>query len=247
MTLGPPATEHVFGQLAAIRIIPVVVLDDSAAAAPLAGALADAGLPCAEITFRTAAGEAAIGIMAQQRNLLVGAGTVLEASQAEHAAQAGARFIVSPGFDEELVRRCQELSVPVLPGAATATEIQRARRAGLRVVKFFPAETLGGVNALDALSAPFPDMRFIPTGGIGPGNLQPYLARSAVLAVGGSWMVPRKLIADRDWAQVTRLARDAVQLAGQSGPPPQAPGPLATGGQAERTQPAPRRGSQASR
>jgi hypothetical protein len=102
------------------------------------------------------------------------------------------------------------LSVPVLPGAATATEIQRARRAGLRVVKFFPAETLGGVRALDALSAPFPDMRFIPTGGINPGNLQPYLARSVVLAVGGSWMVPRELIANRDWAQVTRLARDAA-------------------------------------
>ena len=118
--------------------------------------------------------------------------------------------------------------MPVLPGAATATEIQRARRAGLRVVKFFPAETLGGVNALDALSAPFPDMRFMPTGGINPGNLQPYLARSVVLAVGGSWMVPRQLIASRDWAQVTRLARDAARLAG------------------ERTQPAPHRRSQAS-
>src|SRR5215510_4772898 len=220
MTPGPPATEDVFGQLATIRIIPVIVLDDSAAAAPLADALVDAGLPCAEITLRTAAGEAAIGIMAQQRNLLVGAGTVLDAGQAEHAVEAGARFIVSPGFDDEVVRRCQELSVAVLPGAATATEIQRARRAGLRVVKFFPAETLGGVHALDALSAPFPDMRFIPTGGISPGNLQPYLARNVVLAVGGSWMVPRQLIADRDWPQVTRLAREAVRLVAQSGPPP---------------------------
>jgi 2-dehydro-3-deoxyphosphogluconate aldolase/(4S)-4-hydroxy-2-oxoglutarate aldolase len=246
MTSGTPATGDVFGQLAAMRVIPVVVLDDSAAAAPLAGALADAGLPCAEITLRTAAGEAAISIMAQQRNLLVGAGTVLDAGQADHAVEAGARFIVSPGFDEEVVRRCQELSVPVLPGAATATEIQRARRAGLRVVKFFPAETLGGVHALDALSAPFPDMRFIPTGGISPGNLPPYLARSVVLAVGGSWMVPRQLIADRDWAQVTRLARDAARLAAQSGPPPQVPAPLATDSQGERTQPAPRRRSQAS-
>jgi 2-dehydro-3-deoxyphosphogluconate aldolase/(4S)-4-hydroxy-2-oxoglutarate aldolase len=246
MTPGPSATEGVLGQLAAVRVIPVVVLDDSAAAAPLAGALADAGLPCAEITLRTAAGEAAIGIMAQQRNLLVGAGTVLDASQAEHAIEAGARFIVSPGFDEEVVGRCQELSVPVLPGAATATEIQRARRAGLRVVKFFPAETLGGVNALDALSAPFPDMRFIPTGGISPGNLQPYLAHRAVLAVGGSWMVPRQLIADRDWAQVTQLARDAARLAAQSGPPPRVPAPPAKGSPEERTQPAPRRRSQAS-
>jgi 2-dehydro-3-deoxyphosphogluconate aldolase / (4S)-4-hydroxy-2-oxoglutarate aldolase len=244
MTPGPPATEDVFGQLAAIRVIPVVVLDDCAAAAPLAGALSDAGLPCAEITLRTAAGEAAISIMAQQRNLLIGAGTVLDPGQAEHAIEAGARFIVSPGFDEEVVRRCQELSAPVLPGAATATEIQRARRAGLQVVKFFPAETLGGVNALDALSAPFPDMRFIPTGGISPGNLQPYLAHNAVLAVGGSWMVPRRLIADRDWAQVTRLARDAARLAAQSGPP-RVPAPP-TASQGERTQPAPRRRSQAS-
>src|SRR5215472_17467406 len=223
MTSGPPATDDVFGQLATMRVIPVVVLDD-------------AGLPCAEITLRTAAGEAAIGIMAQQPSILVGAGTVLDAGQAEHAAQAGARFIVSPGFDEEVVRRCQELAVPVLPGAATATEIQRARRAGLRVVKFFPAETLGGVHALDALSAPFPDMRFMPTGGISPGNLQPYLARSVVLAVGGSWMVPRQLIADRDWAQVTRLAREAARLAAQSGPPP-VPAPLATGSPGARTEP----------
>jgi 2-dehydro-3-deoxyphosphogluconate aldolase/(4S)-4-hydroxy-2-oxoglutarate aldolase len=246
MTPGPPATEDVFGQLATMRVIPVVVLDDSAAAAPLAGALADAGLPCAEVTLRTAAGVAAIGIMAQQRNLLVGAGTVLDAGQAEHAIEAGARFIVSPGFDEEVVRRCQELSVPVLPGAATATEIQRVRRAGLRVVKFFPAETLGGVRALDALSAPFPDMRFIPTGGISPENLPPYLARSVVLAVGGSWMVPRQLIADQDWTQVTRLARDAARLAAQSGPPLTVPAPLATGSPGARAQAAPRKRSQAS-
>lgn len=223
MTPGPSATEDVFGQLAAMRVIPVIVLDDSAAAAPLAAALADGGLPCAEITLRTAAGQAAISIMAQQRNLLVGAGTVLDAGQAERAIEAGARFIVSPGFDEEVVRRCQELSVAVLPGAATATEIQRARRAGLRVVKFFPAETLGGVRALDALSAPFPDLRFIPTGGISPGNLQPYLTRSVVLAVGGSWMVSRQLITDRNWAQITQLVRDAARLAAQSGPPPRVP------------------------
>jgi 2-dehydro-3-deoxyphosphogluconate aldolase / (4S)-4-hydroxy-2-oxoglutarate aldolase len=246
MTPGPPATEDVLGQLAAMRVIPVVVLDDSAAAAPLAEALSDAGLRCAEITLRTAAGEAAISIMARQRDLLVGAGTVLDGDQAERVVEAGARFIVSPGFDEEVVRRCQELPVPVLPGTATATEIQQARRAGLRVVKFFPAETLGGVHALDALSAPFPDMRFIPTGGISPGNLPPYLARSFVLAVGGSWMVPRQLIADRDWAQVTRLARDAARLAAQSGPPPRVPAPAATASMAERTQPAPRRRSQAS-
>jgi len=232
--------------LAVSPVVPVVVIDDVDQAVPLARALARGGVGIIEITLRTAAGEAAISIMARQRNLLVGAGTVLDASQAGRAVEAGARFIVSPGFDEEVVRRCQELSVPVLPGAATATEIQRARRAGLRVVKFFPAETLGGVQALDALSAPFPDMRFVPTGGIGPGNLQPYLARSAVLAVGGSWMVPRQLIADQDWAQVTRLAREAARLAAQSGPPPRVPAPLATGSPEERTQPAPGRRSQAS-
>jgi len=220
MTPAPPRSEEVFGRLAAVRVIPVVVIDDGAAAAPLADALADAGLPCAEITLRTPAGEAAIEIMAQQRGLLVGAGTVLDADQAERAVAAGARFIVSPGFDDEVVRRCQELSVPVLPGAATATEIQRARRAGLGVVKYFPAETLGGVNALDAVAAPFPDMRFIPTGGIGPKNMEAYLTREAVLAVGGSWMVPRELIADRDWAQITRVTEDAVRLAAQRAQPP---------------------------
>lgn len=208
-----------------MRVIPVVVLDDSAAAAPLADALAGAGLRCAEITLRTAAGQEAVSIMARQRNLLIGAGTVLGTSQAERCIEAGARFIVSPGFDEEVVRRCQELSVLALPGTATATEIQRARRAGLRTVKYFPAETLGGVRALKAVSAPFPDMRFIPTGGINPQNLQPYLAHSAVLAVGGSWMVPRQVIADGDWAQVSRLAREAARLAAEGGPPPRVPQP----------------------
>src|SRR5262249_57542265 len=149
-------------------VIPVVGPAARAAAAPLAGALADAGLPCAEITLRTAAGEAAIAIMAQQRNLLVGAGTVLDASQAEHAARAGARFVVSPGFDEEVVRRCQELSVPVLPGVTTASEIQRARRAGLRGVKFFPAETHGGVNPPHPFTPPFPHLPVIPPPGTTP-------------------------------------------------------------------------------
>lgn len=240
MTSDPFADGDVLSQLAAMRIIPVVVIDDSAAAAPLADALVGAGLHCAEITLRTAAGEEAINIMARQPDLLVGAGTVLDVSQAEHAVEAGARFIVSPGFDEEIVGRCAELSVPALPGTATATEIQRARRAGLRAVKFFPAETLGGVQALDAVAAPFPDMRFVPTGGIGPRNAQAYLARSVVLAVGGSWMVTRQLIANRDWAQVTRLAREAARLAATSGPPPPVPAPMAT------AEPAPRRRSQAS-
>ncbi|MDR0345377.1 MAG: bifunctional 4-hydroxy-2-oxoglutarate aldolase/2-dehydro-3-deoxy-phosphogluconate aldolase [Nocardiopsaceae bacterium] len=246
MTPDPPATGDVLGQLAAMRVIPVVVLDDSAAAAPLAGALAGAGLRCAEVTLRTPAGADAIGIMAREQDLLVGAGTVLDPGQAEHAVEAGARFIVSPGLDEEVIRRCRELSVLALPGAATATEIQRARRAGLRAVKFFPAETLGGVRALDAVSAPFPDLRFIPTGGISPPNLQPYLAHGAVLAVGGSWMVPRQLIAGQDWAQISRLAREAARLAAESGPPPRIPPPAAMGGPAERERPAPRERSQAS-
>ncbi|MBO0786014.1 MAG: bifunctional 4-hydroxy-2-oxoglutarate aldolase/2-dehydro-3-deoxy-phosphogluconate aldolase [Actinobacteria bacterium] len=246
MTPDPPATGDVLGQLAAMRVIPVVVLDDSAAAAPLAGALAEAGLRCAEITLRTAAGAGAIGVMARQQDFLVGAGTVLDPGQAEHAVAAGARFIVSPGLDEEVIRRCRELSVLALPGAATATEIQRARRAGLTAVKFFPAETLGGVRALDAVSAPFPGLRFIPTGGIGPQTLPPYLAHRAVLAVGGSWMVPRQLIAGQDWAQITRLAAEAVRLAAESGPPPPIPPPPASGGRAERARPAPRERSRAS-
>jgi 2-dehydro-3-deoxyphosphogluconate aldolase/(4S)-4-hydroxy-2-oxoglutarate aldolase len=196
--------------IAAHRLLPVVVLDDPAAATPLARALLDGGLRCAEVTFRTSAAVAAIRAMAEQADLLVGAGTVLTVEQVDRAVEAGARFVVSPGFGPAVVRRCQQLGVPVFPGVATATEIQMALDAGLATVKFFPAEQLGGAAMVKALAAPFRSVRFIPTGGVTTANLGDYLAVPVVVAVGGTWMVAPDLVAAGDWAEVTRRTAAAV-------------------------------------
>lgn len=209
----PVPSAAVLARLGSLRIVPVIVIDDLAAAGPLAGALAAGGLGCAEVTLRTPGALAAVARFAANAELLVGAGTVLDPDQASAAADAGARFIVSPGFDAEVVHRCQQLGIPVLPGTATPTDIQLARRAGLTAVKFFPAQALGGVPALDAIAAPFPGMMFVPTGGITPENVAAYLRHRAVLAVGGSWMAPRKLIAAGDWERIGRLAAEASALA----------------------------------
>lgn len=188
----------------------MVVLDDAAAAAPLAAALTAGGLHSVEVTFRTSAAADAIRAMAERPDLLVGAGTVLTPAQVDQAVEAGARFVVSPGFGPAVVRHCQELGIPVFPGAATATEIQLALDAGLDTVKFFPAEQLGGLAMIKALAAPFRAVRFIPTGGINTGNLPDYLAHPAVLAVGGTWMVAPALLAAGRWDEVTRLTAAAV-------------------------------------
>ena len=206
----------VLERLGAIGVVPVVVLDDADSAGPLADALLAGGLDCAELTLRTPAAERAVRAMADRTELLLGVGTVLEPEQAERCAAEGARFVVSPGYDDAVVERCQRLGVPVLPGTATATEVLRARRAGLRTVKFFPAETSGGLAALRALAAPFHDMRFVPTGGIGPDNAEGYLRTPAVLAVGGSWMVPRELVRERRWDEVTRLSALAVRTVAEA-------------------------------
>jgi 2-dehydro-3-deoxyphosphogluconate aldolase/(4S)-4-hydroxy-2-oxoglutarate aldolase len=203
-------TERAIGEK---RVLPVVVLDDVARAEPLAAALARGGLRCAEVTFRTAAAAESIRIMAADPDLLVGAGTVLTPDQVDKAVDAGARFIVSPGFGPAVVRRSEERGVPVFPGVATATEIQMALDAGLSTVKFFPAEQLGGVAMIKALAAPFRAVRFIPTGGVTTANLASYLANPAVLAVGGTWMVAPDLLAAGDWAEVTRRTRAAVEVA----------------------------------
>src|SRR5699024_5526617 len=176
-------------QLGAARLVPVVVLDDASSADPLAQALVAGGLPVAEVTFRTAAAPEAIRAMAARGDMLVGAGTVLTPEQVDAAVDAGARYIVSPGFHAPVVQRAQERGVLHLPGAVTASEVQAALAAGLDVVKFFPAETSGGAKAIKALAAPFGGLRFVPTGGIGPANLPEYLDLPSVLAVGGSWMV----------------------------------------------------------
>lgn len=191
----------------------MVVLEDAAAAAPLAAALTAGGLHSVEVTFRTDAAADAIRAMAERPDLLVGAGTVLTPAQVDRAVAAGARFVVSPGFGPAVVRHCQELGLPVFPGAATATEIQLALDAGLDTVKFFPAEQLGGLAMIKALAAPFRSVRFIPTGGVNTTNLPDYLGHPAVLAVGGTWMVAPALLAAGRWDEVTRLTAAAVAAA----------------------------------
>lgn len=197
-----------------LGVIPVVVLNDAEKAVPLARALSNGGLPCAEVTFRTAAAEEAIRLIAESfPDMLVGAGTVLSVDQAERAVSAGARFVVSPGFDAELVDYCVAEGVPVFPGCATPTEIMSAVKKGLRLVKLFPAQQLGGVSAVKALGAPFPGLSFIPTGGVSAENLSDYLACDRVAACGGSWMVKASLIDEGDFASIEEQTREACALA----------------------------------
>jgi 2-dehydro-3-deoxyphosphogluconate aldolase / (4S)-4-hydroxy-2-oxoglutarate aldolase len=197
-------------RIGACGVIPVVVIDDVDAAPSLGEALSAGGLPCAEITFRTSAAAGAIEILAADPRLTVGAGTVIDPLQVDRAVEAGAQFIVSPGLDLEVVRRCREVDVPVVPGIATATEAMTALRENLRTVKLFPAEALGGLRTVQALAAPFRGLRFIPTGGIGPSELAGYLRHPAVLAVGGSWIAPRALLRACEFDQIAGLAAQAV-------------------------------------
>jgi 2-dehydro-3-deoxyphosphogluconate aldolase/(4S)-4-hydroxy-2-oxoglutarate aldolase len=199
--------------IAADRLLPVVVIDDARSALPLAGALRRGGLSCAEITMRTPAAEEAIRALAAGSDITVGAGTVLNAAQAARVIDAGARFIVTPGLSAEVVRLCQERSVPVYPGVATATELMAALDAGIETVKFFPAAQLGGLPMLKALAAPFGMVKFIPTGGVTAGNLAGYLGHPAVLAAGGSWMVAAELLRNGSFETVTELTAEAVAIA----------------------------------
>ena len=197
---------------ARLRVIPVVVLERAEDAGALGQALKTGGLPCAEITFRTEAAEEAIRTLARDTELLVGAGTVLHPGQVDRALEAGARFIVSPGFSPAVVARCRERGVVVYPGVATPTDMQIALEAGITVVKFFPAEAVGGARALAAMSAPYSMMRFIPTGGITPANLGGYLDLRSVVAVGGSWLVAPELIARADFEEIRRRTAEAVAM-----------------------------------
>jgi 2-dehydro-3-deoxyphosphogluconate aldolase/(4S)-4-hydroxy-2-oxoglutarate aldolase len=195
------------------RAIPVVKIDDAANAVPLARALAAGGVPIIEITFRTTAAPDAIRNVAREvPDVLVGAGTVLTVAQAKQALAAGAKFVVSPGLDPDVVRFCLKKRVMVLPGAVTPTEIQLAMKLGLSMVKFFPAEASGGVKMLKALSAPLPQMKFVPTGGVGKDNLKDYLALSCVAACGGTWLAEADWIKNADWAAVTVAARETVAI-----------------------------------
>jgi 2-dehydro-3-deoxyphosphogluconate aldolase/(4S)-4-hydroxy-2-oxoglutarate aldolase len=203
-------TPSVLDQLGNMGVFPVVVIEDVTQADPLGHALVAGGLPCAEVTLRTGAALDSLRALAENPDLLVGAGTVIRPAQVEQALDAGARFIVSPGLSLAVVAECAQAGVPVLPGVATATEIQAALDAGLDVVKFFPAEAAGGVRTLSALAAPFRDVRFVPTGGIGPVDLPRYLALPSVLAVGGSWLVSASLLTGGSFAEITDLAAAAV-------------------------------------
>lgn len=192
-------------------IIPVVVISDIRSAVPTAEALCEGGLACAEVTFRTEAAKEAIRVMkAQYPDMLIGAGTVLTTQQVNEAVLAGAEFIVSPGFDEEIVDYCIVRQIPVIPGCVTASEVAQAVKRGLKTVKFFPAETSGGIAAIRALSAPYGDLHFMPTGGIGPDNVKSYLREPEILACGGSWMVKSSLIEQGEYDRMKELVKQAV-------------------------------------
>ena len=202
--------------LSRIGLVPVITIDSPRNAVPLAEALLDGGIGCAEVTFRTpSAGEAIHGISSTCGELLVGAGTVLTVEQAEQAEQAGARYVVAPGFDPAVVDWCQAHNVPVIPGVATPTEISMALARGLDLLKFFPAEAMGGVPTLRALSAPFASVRFVPTGGITAANLPQYLALPNVAACGGSWMVKESMISAGKFTEIARLSRQARAIVHQ--------------------------------
>jgi 2-dehydro-3-deoxyphosphogluconate aldolase/(4S)-4-hydroxy-2-oxoglutarate aldolase len=203
---------EILARLRELRIVPVIVINDAEDAEPLGAALAEGGLPCAEITFRTAAaGEAIRRIADANPDLLVGAGTVLTPKQAKEAKDAGAKFIVSPGFNPAVVDACREHGVPVFPGVCTPTEIEAALAKDLKVLKFFPAEPAGGLPFLKAIAAPYGMVSFIPTGGINAANIGAYLAFKAVVACGGSWMAPSDWIAGKQFDRIRQEVAAAVK------------------------------------
>lgn len=203
---------EILARLKELRIVPVITIEDAADAEPLAAALVEGGLPCAEITFRTAAaGEAIRRIADSHPELLVGAGTVLSPKQAAEAKAAGAKFVVSPGFNPAVVDACREQGVPVFPGVCTPTEVEAALAKELRVLKFFPAEPAGGLSFLKAIAAPYTMVSFIPTGGINAANVGAYLAFRAVVACGGSWMAPSDWIAGKQFDRIRDEAAAAVK------------------------------------
>lgn len=201
-------------QLQKFGVVPVVVLNDAKDALPLAKALVEGGLPCAEVTFRTEAAEESIRQMAAEYpRMLVGAGTVLTTEQVDRAVNAGAKFIVSPGFDPEIVDYCLSKEIPIFPGCVTPSEVAQAVKRGLKVVKFFPAEQFGGVATIKALAAPYTMVRFMPTGGVSAKNLKDYLSCDKIIACGGSWMVKGDMIKAGEFDKICEMTKEAVALA----------------------------------
>jgi 2-dehydro-3-deoxyphosphogluconate aldolase / (4S)-4-hydroxy-2-oxoglutarate aldolase len=205
-------SNELYAQLGRHRLVPVIILESASDADPLAAALVEGGLPLAEITLRTDAAVESIRIMAGRGDLLVGAGTVLSVEQADQAIDAGAQFLVAPGLNPDVVRHAQSRGIPICPGACTPTEIEQAMSLGLDVVKFFPAEQFGGVETLKAISGPYGQMRFMPTGGITPDNVTKYLAFNRVIACGGTWMVKPELFASGNYKPVVEAVRKSVEL-----------------------------------
>jgi 2-dehydro-3-deoxyphosphogluconate aldolase/(4S)-4-hydroxy-2-oxoglutarate aldolase len=207
-----------FSSIRAQRLLPIVVIDNSDQAGPLGDALATGGFRVAEITFRTAAAEESIRMLAKRGDILVGAGTVLTTDQADRAIDAGAKFIVAPGTNPRVIEHVLKRGLPMVPGIATPTEIERALSLGVEVLKFFPAETMGGIAALKAFAGPFPEVRFMPTGGITPEIIPHYLRVSSVVACGGSWLAPRDLLNAGRFDSIAALIEQAKKLLA---PPPE--------------------------
>lgn len=204
--------EKIFEQLHEIGIIPVIKINDAGQAVALAEALRRGGLPAAEITFRSNAAEEAISQISKSvTDFMVCAGTVLNVENAKKAVKAGAAAIISPGTNTEVVEWCLANQIPVIPGCATPTEVEHCKQLGLKIVKLFPAEVVGGVKMLKALAGPYADMKFMPTGGISASNVKDYLSLSNVVACGGSWMVPEKLLDEGDFEQIEKLTAQAAK------------------------------------
>ena len=204
---------EILEQIKKVGIVPVVVLEDAKDAAPLAKALIEGGLPCAEVTFRTACAEECIKIMNEEYpEILLGAGTVLTIDQVDRAVAAGVKFIVSPGFDPEIVDYCISKNILVLPGCITPSEIAQAVKRGLKIVKFFPAEQFGGLSTLKALAAPYVGLQFMPTGGVSAKNVRDYLGYNRIVACGGSWMVKGDLVKAGDFDAIVKLTKEAAEI-----------------------------------
>lgn len=200
-------------KISELKIVPVVVLNDAKDASPLAKALVEGGLPCAEVTFRTDAAEESIRIMTEEYpDMLVGAGTVLTTDQVDRAVAAGAKFIVSPGLNPRIVKYCVERDILIVPGCSNASDIEQALENGLEVVKFFPAEQAGGLPMIKALAAPYVNVKFMPTGGVNQKNINDYLSFKKIIACGGTWMVKSDLVEVGNFEEITRLTKEACEL-----------------------------------
>lgn len=204
-------------QIEETGIVPVVVLNDAKDAEPLAQALCDGGLPCAEVTFRTDAAEESIRIMTEKfPDMLIGAGTVLTTEQVDRAVAAGAEFIVSPGLNPKVVKYCVDKGILIIPGCANPSDMEQAIEYGLEAVKFFPAEQAGGLAYIKAIAAPYVSMKFMPTGGINPDNVKEYLAYDRILACGGSWMVKSSFINAGEFDKIKAMVEETVEIVKES-------------------------------